>query len=1277
MQSPRRLLLLSACLGILVVNHALAQTINVFQPSGGSYAWNTNADWSSGVFPNAVGAVAVFSPANASRSLLGANVTIGGIYFDTDSGANTTSITPNGSTDFTITFQTSTGPAELLIAASIGSSPANFNSGITFNLASNLVYDDRNVSSQAIPEVIGGLAGGSAQQFIKTGVGFVSVAASSLTGTIAIEQGGFGISSNILTGVSEITVQSGGQFEIYTANSGSGNAIPYNLATGAVLVLNGNGRSGITGVEGAFRLDAANSAQATVNFSSAVQLQTTSDIYVDTLRTLTLLGTVSGSGGIIKGGPGILTLSAANSFSGNVTVNAGTLEISARGIGNAMGTSGNVTVANAAFQLDPITGTSSATNTSIGNLLVSGDTQIVINWSSTAGNTTLTANSLSRVGAGTVIFGPGAGAFGANSVIAFTTAPATTNGIVPFAVAQEASSSSGDFVSIGSGGSLAVATYTNQSTTSINTFPATGGTAIFNVNQSVTTSGNRSVAALRVIAAMTNTGNTLTVGTGTAAPIIINSNTLSGATLAFTGGTLVLNGEGLIYTSGHAAISAAIQGTAGLTEFGTTFTSGFGMTATSTLTLSGANSYTGPTTINSGTLSISSDANLGTAPSSATPGSIVINNGTLAITGSGTINASRGIALGTAGSAVLVPPSTSVVYNGSFSGSGGLTLSANDSLTSGGGTLTLGGSSTYTGPTSVQIGTVALGTNNALPTTTALSLLTVLSAPTLDLAGFSQTVGSLTFGSGQVTNSNIFAASTLTINNSETDTVSGPITSLYNGGLPQTILNLTKSGSGVLTLAGSNTYAGTTTVNGGVLIATTSASFGLAGNNLTIGNAAVEVNAPQFGSGYTLTAGVLTASGGASLVLNSTSLLSITFIAQSLAVGSGATLVLNPTVGTLNSGSTFQFTAAPSQTNGIITPAVIVQEPSSTAGDFVTLNSSNQVIAATYTNQSSTSINSYAASGGTAIQNIDVNVATTASRSAYALRIAGTTLTNTGNVLTVGNGAGHAGVIMNGGSIAGGTLAFGGAQGAIYTSTSGGVISSQVTGTAGLITFGPGTVSLSGSVNVGAVNVNGGQMRVDGVLTGNVSANNGLVGGNGQIQGNLTILPAGGLNPGNPSLLASGVLTATGAVSFQSGSTFTVQANGNTPGSGAGQYSQLVLASSGSLNLGSGTSLYVDLGLGYVPAAADQLYILRNQSSNAVNGTFAGLPQGSSFYVGSSSAYISYVGNYSLGTISGGHDVVVYFTPTPEPHHVLLIASLTLAVVVFYRRAIKLRYEKA
>jgi autotransporter-associated beta strand protein len=130
---------------------------------------------------------------------------------------------------------------------------------------------------------------------------------------------------------------------------------------------------------------------------------------------------------------------------------------------------------------------------------------------------------------------------------------------------------------------------------------------------------------------------------------------------------------------------------------------------------------------------------------------------------------------------------------------------------------------------------------NALPTGTTLN---VSSTGTYDLNGQSQTVAGLGDGAtatGVVTNGG--GAATLTVNNATTNSFSGTISGAN--------LALTKTGSGNLTLSGSNTYGGATTVNSGKLIVTGSIS----GSLFTVQNGATLA-----GNGTT---GAVTAQSGA------------------------------------------------------------------------------------------------------------------------------------------------------------------------------------------------------------------------------------------------------------------------------------------------------------------------------------------------------------------------------------------------------------------------------
>jgi autotransporter-associated beta strand protein len=142
-------------------------------------------------------------------------------------------------------------------------------------------------------------------------------------------------------------------------------------------------------------------------------------------------------------------------------------------------------------------------------------------------------------------------------------------------------------------------------------------------------------------------------------------------------------------------------------------------------TLSSSNTYTGLTTLQAGTLSISSDAavNNGVGGITFTGGTLELNNYTSNLPFSST---SGNVSIGSQGTATLNSPITTT---GSFTSAGS-------------GTLVLNGASTYAGNTTVSSGTLQLGGSNKLPSTTNLTLVAPGGA-TFNTGGFSQTLGKL------------------------------------------------------------------------------------------------------------------------------------------------------------------------------------------------------------------------------------------------------------------------------------------------------------------------------------------------------------------------------------------------------------------------------------------------------------------------------------------------------------------------------------------------------
>ena len=269
------------------------------------------------------------------------------------------------------------------------------------------------------------------------------------------------------------------------------------------------------------------------------------------------------------------------------------------------------------------------------------------------------------------------------------------------------------------------------------------------------------------------------------------------------------------------------------------------------VTISNSNSYTGGTQFNAGTLNINN-------PSAIGSGMLTIAGGTLGNTSGGTItlstnnavqwnadftfNGPNDLNLGTGavtlnGSRTVTLAAGNLTVGGPIGGTGAsLTVTGNGGLVLGGantynsGTFILGGSVTATsnsplgtGPVVISpaSGAAALTLTGSAVSIPSLAMTPASAAATVYLSGAAATIGSLSNG-GNGTSSIILgsaansSATTLTINSSAPSTFGGTI-----GDLSQTnsaaVGSILVNAPGTLTLAGSNTYTGSTTVAGGIL----------------------------------------------------------------------------------------------------------------------------------------------------------------------------------------------------------------------------------------------------------------------------------------------------------------------------------------------------------------------------------------------------------------------------------------------------------------------------
>ena len=272
----------------------------------------------------------------------------------------------------------------------------------------------------------------------------------------------------------------------------------------------------------------------------------------------------------------------------------------------------------------------------------------------------------------------------------------------------------------------------------------------------------------------------------------LNDFNLTMSELSGTGGTVDLGSAALeVDQDSDTSFAGIVTGTGSLTKSGT-----------GTLALTGANTYTGGTTISAGTLQGNTTSLSGDIVNNAALAFDQVSDGTFAddISGTGSLSKSGAGVLtlsgtntytgGTTISAGTLQGNTTslsgdivnnavLAFDQASDGTFSDDISGTGSLSkSGAGVLTLSGTNTYTGGTTISAGTLQ---------------------------------GNTTSLSGDIVNNAVLAFDQAS-DGTFSDDISG------TG-------SLSKSGAGVLTLSGTNTYTGGTTVEGGILRSGGASSF--------------------------------------------------------------------------------------------------------------------------------------------------------------------------------------------------------------------------------------------------------------------------------------------------------------------------------------------------------------------------------------------------------------------------------------------------------------------
>ncbi|MBS0633240.1 MAG: autotransporter-associated beta strand repeat-containing protein [Verrucomicrobia bacterium] len=1154
----------------------VAGTGNITKSGTGTWVLSGNNTYT-GLTQIQGGVLSVNTLANAGvNSALGAATgTNATIKIGSTTTAATLRYTGSGSTtNRAIDLSGTTGGATLDASGSGAITFSNTSVTATGAGSKTLTLTGSNTGNNTLSGVIVNNSGTNLTSLIKSGNGtWVLGGNSTYTGTTQI-QGGTLIVSNLANG--------GTNSNLGAATGTNGTIKIGSTTTGATLQYTGSGGTtnraiDLAGTTGGATLDASGSGNIT--FSNTALTASGAGI-----KTLTLTGNNTGNntltGAIVnnsgtnytnvyKDGVGTWILGGNSTYTGNTTVNAGTLVVTAN---NNLGTAGNGTTVNSGGTLGLQGGItySTAETVSVVGTGASGRNGAIDNLSGTnsfAGVITPTGNATIAVTSGNLTLSGGV-SLGASVASASTVTfnPAAGTSLTVSGKVTDALSSVDLIVAHTGNGNVILSNTTNDyygntilgsaggNTTGTLTLGGTGAlspnTTLNLYSGTLDLNGNNQTTADNIYmggggagstAAITTGAGTLTLGNNTS----INydsTNDPNGATIA---GKLALGTTAHTFTvadsanaTSDLAISAVISGSGNIVKSGT-----------GTLALSGNNTYTGQTQIQSGTLSVNTLANGGTnsalGAATGANGTIKLGSttttGTLQYTGAATTTnraidlagTTGGATLDASGSGNITFSNTSVTASGvgaktltlTGNNTGSNTLSGNivnsssgatSLVKSGNGTWVLGGAaSSYTGQTQIQAGTLSVstlangGTNSNLGAATGAN-------GTIKL-GNSTTTGTLQYTGGTAsTDRGIDLAGT---------TGGGTLDASGSGAVTFSNTAVTASGSGnkTLTLTGNNTGANTLAgaiANGFGSVTSVykdgSGTWVLSGNSTYTGNTTVNLGTLKLGGTGNATAGPLGGTGGSTIV------------------NSGGALDLNGN--TLASAEALNITGSGVSSTGALTNSGAAASYSGAVslGGNATIGGTGNITlsgglsdlgtARTLTKAGSSTLNLTAAAtslvDGTAI---NVSAGTLNSNQATALGTLANVTVASGATFGVGanqtigalNSSSGAGTVTLGSNV----LTLGSTNN--LSGSYGGVIS----GTGSLVKSGTGTQTLTGTNN----------------FTGGITVSNGVLAGYGNTG-------AGGFGAlGN----YTGLVSPTNVITVSNGASLAVS-SGNTTGLGTG-----------------------------------------------------------------------------------------------------------------------------